>query len=337
MNELATVRHAAADVDAYRASTEAANLCKEIVVATSSNIQGRRYVAVEGWQAIAVAHGCAASARDVERIDGGVRAIGEIRRMSDGQLIATAEGFVGEDETTWFGGKDKRGKVHEKRADYAIRAMAQTRAMSRAGRTAFAHVVVMMNAGLATTPAEEMVTIDGETGEIIDAAPREKVPGIHKIKERLSALRKEGDAATDLDAFNALVKAHKDDLKTIRDANHEWWTGDGEDFEGYAAWKERRKAELTPKAETLTFQLLVSNLNECESDHELQGFLTQHGDAVAMLDGEESRTFEALYDAKAAVLKAAQPDDMTRAYSQEELRQAARGGTTPLEAGLMGG
>jgi hypothetical protein len=101
-------------------------------------------------------------------VDGGVRAIGEVRRMSDGQLIATGEGFVGEDETTWFGGKDKRGKVHDKRNDYAIRAMAQTRAMSRAGRTAFAHVVVMMKAGLATTPAEEMVTFDGETGEIIE-------------------------------------------------------------------------------------------------------------------------------------------------------------------------
>jgi hypothetical protein len=167
VNELVTIRQGA-NVEAYRASTEAADLCKEIVVATSSNIQGRRYVAVEGWQAIAIAHGCALSARDVEKVEGGVRAIGEVRRMSDGQLIATAEGFVGEDEPTWYGGQS-RGKTLPKRADYAIRAMAQTRAMSRAGRTAFAHVVVMMNAGLATTPAEEMVTFDAGTGEIIES------------------------------------------------------------------------------------------------------------------------------------------------------------------------
>lgn len=157
MNQLVPVQQS--NVDAYRASTDAASLCKEIVVNTATNIQGRKYVCVEGWQAIAIAHGCTASARDVERIDGGVRAIGEVRRMSDGAVIAEAEGFVGEDEPTWYGGEimsyGKR-KVLPKRADYAIRAMAQTRAISRACRSAFAHVVVMMNAGLSTTPAEEV-------------------------------------------------------------------------------------------------------------------------------------------------------------------------------------
>lgn len=166
MNAL-TVIEPASNVEAYRASTDAAELCKEIVVASATTIQGRKYVCVEGWQAIAIAHGCTASARDVERVDGGVRAIGEIRRMVDGQVIATAEGFVGEDEPVWFGGRDGRGKTHVKRADYAIRAMAQTRAISRAGRSAFAHVVVMMKAGLATTPAEEV-----PLGGFDDAAPR---------------------------------------------------------------------------------------------------------------------------------------------------------------------
>lgn len=167
MNELVAINHS--NVDAYRASTDAAGLCKEIVVNTATEIQGRKYVCVEGWQAIAIAHGCAASACQVERVDGGVRAIGQVRRMSDGALIAEAEGFVGEDEPTWFGGTtrswkwgEKRGekvwfdKELPKRADYAIRAMAQTRAISRACRSAFAHVVVMMNAGLQTTPAEEV-------------------------------------------------------------------------------------------------------------------------------------------------------------------------------------
>ncbi len=83
--------------------------------------------------------------------------------MSDGALIATAEGFVGADEPTWFGGviQTREGpKTLPKRADYAIRAMTQTRAISRACRSAFAHVVVMMNAGLQTTPAEEMEGIE---------------------------------------------------------------------------------------------------------------------------------------------------------------------------------
>lgn len=147
------------NIEAYRASTDAAAICKEIVVETAKPIQGRKYVCVEGWQAIAIAHGCAASSRDVEKVEGGIRAVGEVRRMSDGALIAQAEGFVGEDEPTWYGGETisyGKPKVLPKRSDYAIRAMAQTRAISRACRSAFAHVVVMMNAGLATTPAEEV-------------------------------------------------------------------------------------------------------------------------------------------------------------------------------------
>ena len=167
MNALVPIQQS--NVEAYRASTDAAGLCREIVVNTAMDIQGRKYVCVEGWQAIAVAHGCTASACDVERVDGGVRATGQVRRMSDGAVIAEAEGFVGEDEPTWFGGTTrswkwgtKRGekvwfdKELPKRPDYAIRAMAQTRAISRACRSAFAHVVVMMNADLSTTPAEEV-------------------------------------------------------------------------------------------------------------------------------------------------------------------------------------
>lgn len=167
MNALVPVQQTNTEV--YRASTDAADLCREIVVRTAMEIQDRKYVRVEGWQAIAIAHGCTASARDVERVDGGVRAIGEIRRMSDGAMIAQAEGFVGEDEPIWFGGtarawkwgKERGQKVwydkeHVKRPDYAIRAMAQTRAISRACRSAFAHVVVMIDSGLSTTPAEEV-------------------------------------------------------------------------------------------------------------------------------------------------------------------------------------
>ena len=141
--ELVTIPHS--NVEIYRMSTDAAGLCGKIVLATAQQIQGKRYVKVEGWQAIAIAHGCIASSCNVEMIPGGVRATGEIRRMTDGFVIATAEGFVGDDENMWA-----------KRPMYARRAMAQTRAISRACRSAFAHVVVMIDASLSTTPAEEV-------------------------------------------------------------------------------------------------------------------------------------------------------------------------------------
>lgn len=146
----------------YRLATDTAGLCKEIVTKTAVNIQGRKYVKVEGWMAIATAHGCIASAVDVKQDERGCSAIGEIRRISDGTLLCRAEGYVGADEPTWYGGTvEARGgsggpKTLPRRPDYAIRAMTQTRAISRACRSAFAHVVVLMDADLSTTPAEEV-------------------------------------------------------------------------------------------------------------------------------------------------------------------------------------
>ena len=128
-----------------RQATDVAGACREIVKATAQRIGQKDYVRVEGWQSIAVAHGCVASARDVERVEDGWRCIGEVRRMDTGQVIATAEGFIGDDEEMWA-----------KRPTYAKRAMCQTRAISRACRSAFAHVVVLIDRNLSTTPAEEV-------------------------------------------------------------------------------------------------------------------------------------------------------------------------------------
>jgi hypothetical protein len=134
----------------YRHATDVAGVCREIVLKTVNTIQGKRYVKIEGWQAIATAHGCMLSVEEVsEDADGNVSAIASVRRMSDGTIIAKAEGYVGMDERTW-----------SSRTRHARRAMAQTRAMSRAARSGFAHVVVLIDAGLCTTPAEEMGSDD---------------------------------------------------------------------------------------------------------------------------------------------------------------------------------
>jgi hypothetical protein len=144
-----------------RQATDVAGVCKEIVLKTACNIQGKKYVKCEGWMAIATAHGCIASSRGVQKVEGGFVAIGEIRRIHDGVVLSTAEGFVGRDEKRWSSADE-----------YACRAMAQTRAISRACRAAFAHVVVMMDAGLSTTPFEE-VPDDGFNA----SAPRQQSGG----------------------------------------------------------------------------------------------------------------------------------------------------------------
>jgi hypothetical protein len=144
-NQLVVSNGTSHQVAHQRQATEIASICKDIVTKTAQNIQGRKYVRVEGWQSIANAYGCVASAKDVERIETGFRAIGQVRKMDTGAVICEAEGFVGDDERTWA-----------KRDEFAKRAMAQTRAISRACRSAFAFIVTYMDAGLETTPAEEV-------------------------------------------------------------------------------------------------------------------------------------------------------------------------------------
>ena len=187
----------------HRAATDAAGLCRDLVLKTAMKIQGRRYVQVEGWQTIANAFGCVASAKNVQRIEGGFTAIGQIIRLADGVVIAEAEGYVGDDESTW-----------SKRPVFARRAMAQTRAMSRACRSAFAFVVTLMDAGLETTPAEEMTHVIEERSVAID---RKNVAA--KVVEVTSVPRIEEQSPSDVydKAAGAIVRAKTvDRCETLR-------------------------------------------------------------------------------------------------------------------------
>ncbi len=173
-------------LELHNHARDVAGVCKDIVTRTAKPIQGKRYIMVEGWMSIASAYGLVAGAKDVERVPGGMRATGELRKISDGSLVCVAEGFVGEDEPVWFGGRDAKGKEHPKRPDFAIRAMAQTRAISRACRSALAFVVVMMEAGLSTTPAEEMLGIHGEDAGA-GSPPIPPPAGTERLRQQLTA------------------------------------------------------------------------------------------------------------------------------------------------------
>lgn len=128
-----------------------------------------------------------------------------------------------------------------------------------------------------------------------------KVPGIAKIKARLNKLMLDGDKADDLDAFNALVHDCKEELTTIRDAKHPYWTGDGGDSEGFKAWITRRREELST---SVGFQLLMSLIEEAETPAALQNIVNTHGDAIDALDGAEARRFEARFAEREAGLSA---------------------------------
>jgi hypothetical protein len=196
-----------------REATDVANVCREIVEKTAVEIFGKKHVCVEGWTSIAVAHGCIASIKEnsvgeVLRGDKviGIRAIAELRRQLDGVVLSLAEGFVGADELDWFGSHGlyvkrwnsvKRQEVEvvvDKRDDYAIRSMAQTRAISRVCRTAFSHVVVMMKAGLSTTPYEEVGDPLAPT-EVPPAAAADAPASTERAPERKSEAAAQPPAA----------------------------------------------------------------------------------------------------------------------------------------------
>lgn len=151
--------------EAARIGTDIAGVCREIVKRTAERIGARDHVKVEGWQAIASAAGCGISIVSVEEEMDGFKAVCEVRRLSDGALVGRGEGYVGEDEPVWAGGGSNprdNGKPYPRRPTYARRAMAQTRAISRACRSAFAFIVVLIDEKLSTTPAEEMPPDSGE-------------------------------------------------------------------------------------------------------------------------------------------------------------------------------
>ncbi|MDI7183632.1 hypothetical protein [Leptospira santarosai] len=187
---------------------DVAGVCREIVLRSAIEIQGKRYVPVDSWQAICNAHGCAASSGSVEKVEGGFRAVGQIRRRSDGIIIAEAEGFVGDDEPQWAG-----------KPEYAKRAMAQTRAISRACRSAFAHVVVLIDKNLSTTPAEEVpregfvhdVSTYKKSNKPQSAEVSPKVPiGEPATKEHRDAYFKPNGKRNFINEFEAELFKHND-------------------------------------------------------------------------------------------------------------------------------
>jgi hypothetical protein len=84
----------------------------------------------------------------------------------------------------WFGGgmNPKTKQPYENRPMYAKRAMAQTRAVSRVCRSAFAFVVVLIDSGLSTTPYEEMADLVIDSDAVKAAAP----VGAAALKAQLS-------------------------------------------------------------------------------------------------------------------------------------------------------
>lgn len=129
-----------------KVASEAADALASVIASKKlfSTISGRQYVRVEGWTTLATMMGCLPREVSVSRDEKGTyTATVELVRMGDQAVLTRASAECGMDEPTWA-----------KRADYARRSMAVTRATSKACRIAFSWVMVL--AGYEVTPAEEI-------------------------------------------------------------------------------------------------------------------------------------------------------------------------------------
>lgn len=123
-----------------------AHVVKDNVLDQTISIQGKRYIKVEGWGMLANAAGFIPGVAEVRPEGDGYVATAELRKADTGVVVAKAEGFCGRDEPRW-----------KNAPAYAIRSMAQTRALSKVVRSALASVVPLMGVSdLSATPAEEV-------------------------------------------------------------------------------------------------------------------------------------------------------------------------------------
>lgn len=107
-----------------------------------STIGGKDYLQVEAWTTLGVMVGCTARTEWTRPVSDGWEAAVEVVNSS-GMVIGRAEAECLRSERNW-----------KTRDDYALRSMAQTRAMGKALRMPLGWIAVL--AGYAATPAEEM-------------------------------------------------------------------------------------------------------------------------------------------------------------------------------------
>ena len=151
-------------------STELSQLIKE--KGLSSNIQGKQFVNVEGWQFAGASLGLMPIITSTQDLSNETAikymATCEVRNITTGQLVATGIALCSNAEKT------KRFFD-----EYAILSMAQTRAIGKAYRNLLAWL--MKAAGFEATPAEEM---DFVVQLVKMSVPSE--PENHSVKEILA-------------------------------------------------------------------------------------------------------------------------------------------------------
>ncbi|MBK8185704.1 MAG: hypothetical protein IPK63_23540 [Candidatus Competibacteraceae bacterium] len=143
----------------------------------AKDIQGRKYVKVEGWTTLGVMLGVVPREVQTTEQDGIYTATIELVRIVDQGVISRASAECGSDDEL-----DRYGKpVWSSRPRYARRSMAQTRATGKACRLAFSWIMSL--AGYEPTPAEEMPDKQQSDNDLLISSAQHKM-----LEARISEL-----------------------------------------------------------------------------------------------------------------------------------------------------
>jgi len=152
-----------------------------------ADINGRRHITCEGWTTLGGMLGVVPVVTETRPNDSGDGIVARVEaRTLDGRIVGAAEAECSRAERTW-----------KSRDPFALRSMAQTRAISRALRAPLGQIVVL--AGYEPASAEEMPTDPEPAPQAKGKIPPELRPTkqqISEISELLEALA-ERDPDTD--------------------------------------------------------------------------------------------------------------------------------------------
>lgn len=131
-------------------------------------LNGEQYIEFEDWQTIGRFYQHTVGIEWTKAISGKDKIIGYGARAvvynKDGLVVSSAEAQCTRQEQNW-----------ERKPDFQIRSMAQTRASAKALRNVFSWVVVL--AGIKPTPAEEIEAYVAPARQTQNLAPSEPEPG----------------------------------------------------------------------------------------------------------------------------------------------------------------
>lgn len=142
-------------VEIIARATEVARVLSEVLKAQqlTSRINNKDYVRVEGWTLCGTMLGVFPVVEWTRQTQDGWEARVEAR-TKDGAIVGAAEAECLRTEKEW-GPNPSKGRPKD---DYALRSMAQTRAISKALRAPLGFIVSL--AGFEATPAEEMAFLE---------------------------------------------------------------------------------------------------------------------------------------------------------------------------------